>query len=61
MNIQSYIILCGGLGSSEYLRQCLDAKFSGNYRPNAANVIVLSSEEPSVEFMPNPRGLDMLT
>lgn len=43
---QNYIVLSGGLGSSEYLRQALEEKFLDYEHPNASGLKILVSDEP---------------
>ncbi|KAN0076644.1 hypothetical protein V8E54_006786 [Elaphomyces granulatus] len=44
----NYIVLSGGLGSSEYLRKALEEKFLDYHHPNASGLKILVSDEPQL-------------
>ena len=50
LSVQDHIVLCGGLGSSPYVRSELEARLTGNSNPNvhprAQRLTVTVSHDP---------------
>lgn len=59
MELQSTLILSGGLGSSPYVRSAIKERYGDGARgrfPNAEDMSILLAEEPYVHQRPNLKG-----
>lgn len=46
--VQKYLILSGGLGSSTYVRDCIQNDLEVNLHPNATNIKIISATDPQL-------------